>query len=194
MNETLHELDPDRDFVLLLYKASTSFAVWIEDLESGSLGNISAQDNLDLVIARPAVDSGDLETAVTEPIITLSNEDPQPSDTETDLSTLLFPDSTIYVPEEQSEVHFRVSSKHLILSSHYFKTMLKGPWKEADPLWYHQIEAEDFDEDTFLTVMYLIHGRHRSVPKILNLEQLAKTAVIIDYYECHEVAEPYIEI
>jgi hypothetical protein len=72
--------------------------------------------------------------------------------------------------------------------------MLNRPWREADSLLSHQIEAENFDEEALLILMHIIHGHHRSVPRTLSLEQVAKIAVIIDYYQCHEAVEIYMEM
>lgn len=38
-----------------------------------------------------------------------------------------------------------------------------------------------------LILMNIIQGRNRSVPEIINLEMLARLAILVDYYDCHEV-------
>lgn len=85
---------------------------------------------------------------------------------------------------------FRVSSAHLILASGYFRRMLTGPWIESladDGI--KQAKAHDWDEDVFLALMNIIHGRNRKVSRIVGLDFLAKFAAMVDYYKCHEAVE-----
>ncbi|KAK2045210.1 hypothetical protein LZ31DRAFT_464818 [Colletotrichum somersetense] len=94
--------------------------------------------------------------------------------------------------DEEPEVKFLLSSRHLILASRYFSAKLNGTWKEATPhaidRRYH-LEASDWDPEALLILMNVIHGRTRSVPRHVDCEMLAKLAVLIDYYDCHEVIE-----
>ncbi|OCK73849.1 hypothetical protein K432DRAFT_430359 [Lepidopterella palustris CBS 459.81] len=98
----------------------------------------------------------------------------------------------IKIDGEPPGIEIRVSSRHLILASSHFRRMLKGDWKEAKSLQLDgclHIEETDWDADALRIVMDIIHGRFRRVPKVISLEMLAKIAVIVDYYECHEVVE-----
>ncbi|OHE94375.1 hypothetical protein CORC01_10303 [Colletotrichum orchidophilum] len=96
---------------------------------------------------------------------------------------------------EELVVKYLVSSRHLALASRYFSAKLSGPWIEASVKHldgcYH-MEATDWDSKALLILMQVIHGKTRSVPRLVNLEMLAKLAVLIDYYDCHEVIEIYI--
>jgi hypothetical protein len=95
---------------------------------------------------------------------------------------------------EPSEVQMRVSSRHLILASPYFKAALDGPWREAASVsadCCRYIYADDWDPQAFLILMHIIHGRNRQVPRLVSLELLAKIAVLVDYYECHEAVEVF---
>ncbi|KAK1971930.1 hypothetical protein LY78DRAFT_11921 [Colletotrichum sublineola] len=96
--------------------------------------------------------------------------------------------------DEESEVKFLLSSRHLILASRYFNAKLNGTWKEATrhaiDRRYH-LEASDWDSDALLILMNIIHGRTRSVPRRVDCEMLAKIAVLVDYYDCHEVVEVF---
>lgn len=82
----------------------------------------------------------------------------------------------------------RLSSKHLVLASPYFRKMLRGEWQEATPQpgHEHHIEAEDWDVEALLLLMRVIHGRNLAVPEYIGLEMLAKVAVLVDYYKCYE--------
>jgi BTB/POZ domain len=96
--------------------------------------------------------------------------------------------------DENSGVGIRASSRHLILASAYFRRMLKGAWIESNTLQsegYLRIEETDLDSSALRILMDIIHGRTRRVPKALSLEMLAKIAIIVDYYECHEVVEVF---
>jgi len=100
-------------------------------------------------------------------------------------------------PESPGGVKIRVSSRHLILASPYFRNMLEREWKEGKTLQtdkYVEVEVEDVDADALVTVMHIIHGKSRSVPKTVDLEMLAKVAVIVDLYECAEAVEVLTDI
>ncbi|KAI0517515.1 hypothetical protein F5B22DRAFT_603262 [Xylaria bambusicola] len=99
-------------------------------------------------------------------------------------------------PPPEPCVLFQVSSAHLRLGSRYFKNALNGPFKESQPGTdgFRHIDAEGFDTYAFLTVMRILHGQNREVPRNVKLEMLAKVATVVDYYECDEVLEPFTEI
>jgi hypothetical protein len=94
------------------------------------------------------------------------------------------------------EVRLRVSSRHLILASAYFRNLLTCAWKEAttsaDGCRY--IYSQDWDEEALTILMHAVHGQTRSVPRIVSLEMLAKIALLVDYYKCHEVIEVFSDM
>ncbi|KAI1120277.1 hypothetical protein F5Y10DRAFT_134817 [Nemania abortiva] len=96
----------------------------------------------------------------------------------------------------QPEIHFQVSSAHLTLASRYFGRALRGAFKEAQPGidGLRHVDASDWNAEALLIVLRVIHGRNRQVPKRLSLETLAKIAVIVDYYDCHEAFDAFAEI
>jgi hypothetical protein len=64
--------------------------------------------------------------------------------------------------------------------------MLKGDWKESKTLQTYgwlRLETSDWDIGAVKILMDVIHGRTRKVPRIIDLELLAKIAVLVDYYE-----------
>lgn len=92
----------------------------------------------------------------------------------------------------RSPVRFLLSSRHLSLASRYFKAELNGPWTEAtadinDGL--RHVEASDWDDQALLLLMRVLHGLNREVPHTITLEMLAKIAVLVDYYDCHEAVQ-----
>ncbi|EXM13844.1 hypothetical protein V3481_012885 [Fusarium oxysporum f. sp. vasinfectum] len=97
---------------------------------------------------------------------------------------------------DQVEIRMLVSGQHLALASSYFGKMFAGPFTEAekDHSGLRQVQASDWDPEAFNIILTIIHGYHRDVPKLVNLELLAKLAIIVDYYECHESIELYVDI
>ncbi|KAF1997511.1 hypothetical protein P154DRAFT_278298 [Amniculicola lignicola CBS 123094] len=97
-----------------------------------------------------------------------------------------------------NEIHYRVSSQHLMHVSPRFTTMLSGStWaegvrSEVDGM-YH-ITIEDYDEDALLTLFNIIHHRNKNVPRKVTLEMLTKVAVLVDYWDCIEVVEILSEV
>ncbi|KAL2200127.1 hypothetical protein P885DRAFT_27772 [Corynascus similis CBS 632.67] len=111
--------------------------------------------------------------------------------------TLLNPGSPFAdrATEEPSDIQMRVSSRHLILASRYFKTALNGPWSQTSLAGCSRsVYANDWDPEAFLILMSIIHGRNQQVPRVISLELLAKIAVLVDYYDCHEAVEVFAEI
>lgn len=96
---------------------------------------------------------------------------------------------------EINEVRMLVSSRHLCLASSTFRTMLQGPWHEGcsndEPT--RQITTTEWDAEALLIVLDMVHGHHRAVPRSISLEMLAKIATIVDYYNCHEVTEVFVD-
>jgi hypothetical protein len=95
-------------------------------------------------------------------------------------------------------IHFHVSSRHLMLASPWFKrAMTKEGWSESnrsDEDGLFHITADDWDAEAFLILLNIIHLRNRKVPRKISLEQLAKIAVLVDYYECGEVLEMFTDM
>jgi hypothetical protein len=89
-----------------------------------------------------------------------------------------------------------VSGKHLALASSYFEMMFAGPFTEAetDHSGLHQVKASDWDPEAFNIILTIIHGYHRDIPRLVNLEMLAKLAIIVDYYKCHKSIELHADI
>ncbi|PVH90710.1 hypothetical protein DM02DRAFT_547285, partial [Periconia macrospinosa] len=88
---------------------------------------------------------------------------------------------------EDDEIHYLVSSRHLMLASPWFRrTLTRDGFIEAskDPSdgRYHVL-ASDWDEEALLILLNIFHVRTRQVPTTVSLEMLAKVAVLVDYYE-----------
>ncbi|PVI00808.1 hypothetical protein DM02DRAFT_526231 [Periconia macrospinosa] len=90
-------------------------------------------------------------------------------------------------PREDDEIHYLVSSRHLMLASPWFRRALTKEGfieasKEPSDGRYH-IAASDWDEKALLILLNIFHIRTRQVPQTVTLETLAKIAVLVDYYE-----------
>jgi hypothetical protein len=79
-----------------------------------------------------------------------------------------------------------------------FNRMLKKEgWMESiqnpEDRTYH-ISAEDWDEEAFIILMNIFHHRNHKVPRTVTLDMLAKIAILVDYYECNEAVELFVDI
>ncbi|KAF2441506.1 hypothetical protein P171DRAFT_392839 [Karstenula rhodostoma CBS 690.94] len=109
------------------------------------------------------------------------------------------PDSIIEAGPKETEISvlYYVSSRHLTTASPWFRRALtKEKWTESgkdekDGLVH--IHADDWDSEAFLILMNIIHLKNRKVPREVSLEDLAKFAVIVDYYECAEAVEHFTD-
>lgn len=98
-----------------------------------------------------------------------------------------------------AEFEAKVSSKHLALASPYFNAMLTGPWLEAesrvDGSRYVKLDQEEgFDHEALGIVLDIIHGKTRRTPRFVELEMLAKISVLVDYFQCYEPLEIFVEV
>jgi hypothetical protein len=91
------------------------------------------------------------------------------------------------------EIHLRVSSAHLILSSPVFRAMLDGPFSEGirskDNLF--EVKAFEWSAEALVIVLDIIHGHHRSLPQKVELAILIEIAMLCDYYQCEEIVETF---
>lgn len=91
------------------------------------------------------------------------------------------------------EIHFQLSSKHLTLTSEYFRGLMANNWREASSSrdFAYSVTAEDWDETALLMVMNTIHCQTAEIPRVVDPELVAKIAVIVDYYQCHKAVSFY---
>ena len=160
---TTYEVDPDWDLVLTLRNPNKPFAVWKDDFDRPS------------ALQKQQSNDANEEEMPTVPPATQTNSAPAPTDEAS--------------PEE---IHYRLSSKHLILASDVFRRMLTGFFREAtvDEAGKYHITAEGWDQEVFLVLMNIIHSRNRRwIPRKVSLEFLAKIAELVEFYQCHEALE-----
>lgn len=112
--------------------------------------------------------------------------------------------STSEVSDAREEGHFesslvgmRVSSRHLALASPVFSRMFNGNWYEAREIRSEGIAViimDIWDVDITLIIMNIMHGYAPKVPRKVDLDTLAKIAVMVDYYQCRGVVEVFADI
>jgi hypothetical protein len=191
---TIHEIVPDYDTVIVLTYPCYDFAPWNPDHDGPALG---PSEDLEMTgdatsVAADADSSSDSSdmfdfTTPTADLVDATTQTPAIVDT--------------YIAHESEKedaydgeiIHYRISSRHLTLTSPWFERALTSPrYLEAVPdptdgLYY--INACDWDEDALHILLNAIHLRAFRVPKTVSLEMLAKIAVLIDYYElCDDMA------
>ncbi|KAM5346114.1 hypothetical protein ACJ41O_009119 [Fusarium nematophilum] len=93
------------------------------------------------------------------------------------------------------EVRFRVSSGHLSLASPFFRAIFEGSFSERtrNERGLYEIKAFEWSAGALLILLDIIHGHHRSVPRSVDLDVLEQIAVLVDYYQCHEIVELFAE-
>lgn len=176
MVDAFHVLHPDGDVLLNLRYPDAAFAFWDEQPPE--------PDKLD----SPRGERQLLTEGYASEVATPSHPESR---------SLTDDDVVLLEKPAEVQVQMRVSSSHLTLASPYFKRVIRGDWKEG-----HSIRSDgrlhlsllDWDPDAVLILMNIIHGHTRSVPRSVSLEMLAKIAVLLDYYQCFEVAEVFTEM
>jgi hypothetical protein len=201
MTPVVHIIDPDADTVITLRNASTRFAIWRYDIvevdrttREGSFESSNTRKETEMeeghqvqagaVHLQPESDSASIAALLQD----------------LHLRIRAMKSDVISVPEEayEDEIHYHVSSRHLMLASPIFKRALdkdgfeESVRNEKDGLFH--IDASDWDAEAFLIVMRIIHGRNRQVPKEIALEMLAEIAVLEDYYLFGESLEVFKDL
>ncbi|KAF7557848.1 hypothetical protein G7046_g5964 [Stylonectria norvegica] len=195
MDDVTHDIDPDGDTIIILHNANAPFAAqegeeWPQMMTARPSRALTAameafynmpnavemiaESGHDEAVPRPDSESEEPEIESEKPEVDSGKPEVEP---------------------EEPKIRFRVSSKHLVLASAYFRKMLAGPWSESErsPGSDYIVNATDWDEEAMLVLLNIIHGHTRKVPRVVELELMAKFAVLVDYYQCLEVVERYAE-
>jgi hypothetical protein len=181
MESCRYDCDPDGDILLVLRNPDTPFAVWNHDAEPLAFMPSPRPVN-DEIEDEPEL--GFMKGPIRD----------QPESVPTELASADGPKLVENAPQPEETRHgepilveMRVSSRHLMLASPYYKRMLNGDWKECNVLQSHgclRMECSDWDIGAVQILMDIIHGQTLKVPKVISLEMLAKIAVLVDYYQC----------
>lgn len=97
------------------------------------------------------------------------------------------------------EFRIKVSSKHMSLASPFFQNKFgrqssssnSGAVVQSDGRVH--VRLRGFDPTAVTTVVNIIHSRGLRAPKALDLETLAKVAVVVDALQCYEAVEAYAD-
>jgi len=88
---------------------------------------------------------------------------------------------------EEEEIHYLVSSAHLIQVSPVFQRSFKqngfskATWDKADEF-FHAM-ASEWDAQALLIVFQIVHLCNKPVPNEVSLDLLAKIAVVAEYLQ-----------
>ncbi|KAF5699836.1 hypothetical protein FGLOB1_11131 [Fusarium globosum] len=174
MKESLLELDPQADALLILQKPNAH----------------SRHNTIDEC------------TSATSMICHFHSHSPIPPESEED-DTAELPEVSDemrslrpYLPNgDLNQIVFRVSAKHLCLASPVFQRMIYGRFKESEPndQGLLEIRTSEWDAEALLILLDIIHGHHSSVPKRPSLDVIAQIGVIADYYDCLEVVRIFFQ-
>ncbi|KAI8631555.1 hypothetical protein F5Y19DRAFT_424150 [Xylariaceae sp. FL1651] len=143
-----------------------------------------------------ASSSGDIPQTQPQPSSNAAEHEPNKEAPQESNESAVKPEEHKEPSTDATTIYVRVSSAHMKLASQEFKKALAGDSKELRPKVDGRlhVDASDWDEEALLIVLRVIHGQNRQVPKIVDLELLAKIAVIVDYYKCHEVFDAFAEL
>ncbi|KAL4786898.1 hypothetical protein BJX76DRAFT_345929 [Aspergillus varians] len=168
-------LDPDGEVTILLRNRNAPFAVWGVSREIVPAGAAHS--------SRSSEEGGNVAESTTAAEVLVEVSVPDEPTGQADAGS------------EPAPVRFKVSARHLILGSPVFRRMLKDGWKETQLLQEQgtlEIPAYDFDSEAFLAFLHIIHCQPTSLPQRIRFEQVARLAVIADYYECRSLVGYYV--
>ncbi|KAF5253645.1 hypothetical protein FANTH_1335 [Fusarium anthophilum] len=168
MKESLLELDPQADALLILQKPNLHPPPEPTDEECASMSSMVCHFNSPNPFWFETEEDEMAEMRWLEPF--LENGDP-------------------------NQVVFRVSAKHLCLASPVFRKMIQGNFKESVPNGQGllEIKASEWNAEYFLIILDIMHGHHSCVPTQPSLEVVAQIGVIVDYYDCLEVVRIFFQ-
>jgi hypothetical protein len=188
MAPTIYHIDPDPDTVIILRYPCTDFARWepvSTALEQAAEDPHPEEDDDDGLVDNESETGTGASSKIHED--GSDNDAPPP---------VVDPSKTLE-PDEEGILYY-VSSRHLMLASPMFRSMLtKGRFAESSrdaPDGLFHIYTDDWDPDAFLSVLRVLHLRNKQVQRTVDLEMLAKIAVIVDYYSCEDALSLFAEI
>ncbi|KAB5522105.1 hypothetical protein GE09DRAFT_1293806 [Coniochaeta sp. 2T2.1] len=170
------EIDPQGGLLIVLASSKELFAPWPSENVSTSAEDdtIKACQSSSLTLPSSASLSGDKPVRTTQETPEVPPAKKRRSD-----------------KKKSGNIHMKVSSEKICKASPRFRAMLTGPWLEATTIYpdgLRHVEIEGFDRKAFLAVIKTIHGHKQetlSLPEIIDLEFVAKIAVVVDDLDCY---------
>lgn len=91
---------------------------------------------------------------------------------------------------------FTASSRHLSLASRYLEEKLRRRLSEDEAWEKPEVELDlgTVDIEAFRTILAIIHGRTRRVPRRINLDQLVELGVLVNRFKCLETVDTFGQI
>ena len=92
------------------------------------------------------------------------------------------------------DIGFKVSSKHLTLTSPVFKALINSGMSESTRLSNTGTTDIQLPEDysqCMEVLLYIIHGKSRRLPKEMTPQLLMEIALMVDKYGLHEAVQPF---
>ncbi|KAI1009403.1 hypothetical protein LB504_002914 [Fusarium proliferatum] len=174
MKESLLELDPQADALLILRKPNAHSLCETIDESASATSMVCHFESRSPIPPEPEVDETVELSEVNDEMRSL-----QPYLRNGDLN----------------QVVFRVSAKHLCLASPVFRRMFHGKFKESEPndQGLLEIRTSEWDAEALLIILDIIQGHHSSVPKRPSLDVIAQIGVIADYYDCLEAIRIFFQ-
>jgi hypothetical protein len=211
MPSVVYEIDSFADAVIILTNPCKNFATWDENLgppntgidkveEEQPIENKSPEDEVvvrklskkEEKIARIRAKASARASRISIPEDDGERAEPSSGSVSKELVSFPEPAETaepISEPSESGfeEIHYLVSSRHLMLASPWFMRILTGEAfteavKDSSDGRYH-IQASEWDEEALRIILDIFHIRTRRIPATVSLELLAKISVLVDYYE-----------
>ncbi|KZL85748.1 hypothetical protein CI238_10888 [Colletotrichum incanum] len=208
----VHVLDPNWDVMLTVRSPTKPFAPWVPEESNGPPPQPSgapsqyraAQDSpffLEFIKNDPALQLQplpvlDSEVGLGDAKAWLSIRmvsQPEVASVERESTRASAPSSRTpcgspLPPGEHMSTSFGLSSRQLELASSHFRAIFQGLEQEKMQIEDHDVKptmlSKDWDVEATLIVMQVIHGQSAKVP--VDVELLAKTAVLVDFLGCHE--------
>lgn len=215
---TVHKVVPHADTVVYLKNACTSFAEW-NNLSNDASEFHSMIKKTKKKKRKPVTQltSADGEIRMASNSVTLRDDDDVTISTSTqyfqgltensEAQTLTnaqdkdmkHPDILISACKpEVNIIEYHVCSGNLMSASSWFaRALKKDGWMESNRSVEHgqyKLSAEDWDEEAFLILMNIFHLRNKDIPRKVNLEMLAKISILVDYYECLDALQIFVDL
>ena len=176
MKESLLELDPDADALLILQRPNLKqVRPYLDD--AFLIPGEEVQDNKKVESTTTASPEADGIATITKATALKD-------------ITSLSPEQTDGTP---NEIVFRVSAIHLSMVSPVFRKLIKGNSRESKPndQGLLKIRISDWNAGALLVLLDIIHGHHSHVPERLSQEHVAHMGLIADYYDCSDIVQVF---
>jgi hypothetical protein len=106
---------------------------------------------------------------------------------------VVFEEHSVELPH--NAIHYQVSSEHMKVASPILAHMISVDNKVGGKGGLggcYYIILEDCNEEALHILLNILHLKNREVPRKVNLDLLAKLAVLIDRYKCTEAVEVFL--